>query len=299
MNTTEKKIDREIVKSLLEDLRDLPDGTRITMEELLADSLYSEHEFDDEAKACLRSGLYSSARQEKIILDEPDDSSFIVHNGDAKYICPYCGSKNTAHIMFGLPDFTPALVRRLDEGRLRLGGCVPSFALGDRYCNQCGKEFFTSSSGKLVRKNGTEENRPEPKPEFMKPENIERAESLSFTFSVINRMTVVYQISHTPDAAIAVRRRGPYLSPENGETEERVISETAWYDLIHLLYDDFKFHEWDPELINDSIPDGIEWEVAVHFPGSKIQLRRGRNTHPSCWSDLVDRILHFFRDAEE
>ena len=299
MNTTEKEIDHGIVKSLVEDLRDLPDGTRITMEELLADSLYSEHEFDDEAKACLRSRLYASAKQEKIILEEPDDSSFIVHNGDAKYICPYCGSKNTAHIMFGLPNFTPALVRRLDEGRLRLGGCVLSFASGDRYCNQCRKEFYTSSSGKPVRENETEENRPEPEPEFMKPENIEQAESLSFTFSVINRMTVVYQISHTPDAAIAVRRQGPYRSPENGDPEEGRISETDWYDLIHLLYDEFKFHEWDPEYINDRIPDGIEWEVAVHFPDNLIQQRRGRNVHPSCWSDLVDRILSFFTDAGE
>ena len=295
MNAAEKDIDREIVPGLVEDLRDLPDGTRITLDELIAESFFADEAFDDEAMAYLCKRLYSSAEKEKIILENSDGSSFIVHNGAAKFICPYCGSKNTAHIMYGLPDFSPELVRRLDEGRLRLGGCVLSFASGDRYCNHCGREFFTFSSGNMAQKNGPEKMRSGPEPGADKPEDPEQAESLTFTFSIIDRMTVEYQLRHITEAAIGTCLRGPYLAPANGKTEERMISEADWYDLIRQLYDRFKFHEWDPEYVNDRIPKGIEWSVTVQFPNNKIQQRSGRNAHPACWADFSDRILSFFR----
>ena len=296
MNGTEKDIDHEIVRSLVEDLRDLPDGTRITIKNLIAESFFADNVVDDGSIDYLCKRLFSLSKQEKIILEETEDGSVIVHNEDAKYICPHCGSKNTAHIMYGLPDFSPGLIKRLDEGRLRLGGCVLSFGSGDRFCNECEKEFFTSSCGKNKQKGEAEAKGSERDPEFAIPDNIEQAESLTFTFSIVNRMTVEYQIHRISDGGILTRRRGPYLAPENGHTDEGMISETVWLDLIRRLYDEFKFHEWDPEYINNSIPEGIEWKMTVRRPGNIIQQRRGHNAHPSCWADFSELILSLFPD---
>ena len=37
--------------------------------------------------------------------------------------CTRCGSKRVADILYGLPDFSDALVRKLDAGEIVLGGC--------------------------------------------------------------------------------------------------------------------------------------------------------------------------------
>ena len=146
MSTTKKEISREIVPCLVEDLRDLPDGTKITLEELITDSFYSGEVFSDEALAFLRKRLYSLVKREQIVLEKQDDGSFIVHNADAKYICPHCGSKNTARILYGYPAFSPQLERKLDEGRIRLGGCIVTDFDPDRHCNECGRDFSTVPS---------------------------------------------------------------------------------------------------------------------------------------------------------
>ncbi|HLR81994.1 MAG TPA: hypothetical protein VK051_02535 [Paenalcaligenes sp.] len=59
-------------------------------------------------------------------------------------VCPHCGSKDIAEIMYGYPDFTSEKLKKdLDEGKIALGGCV---VLGDveqptKKCNQCGEDF--------------------------------------------------------------------------------------------------------------------------------------------------------------
>ena len=62
---------------------------------------------------------------------------------DAEVVCPYCGSQNIAHLIYGMPAFTEELQRKLDEGKVALGGCVFEY---DRpillyHCNDCGEEF--------------------------------------------------------------------------------------------------------------------------------------------------------------
>ena len=62
---------------------------------------------------------------------------------DAEVVCPYCGSRNIAHLIYGMPAFTEELQRKLDECKVALGGCVFEY---DRpillyHCNDCGEEF--------------------------------------------------------------------------------------------------------------------------------------------------------------
>ena len=61
---------------------------------------------------------------------------------EAEVVCPYCGSRNIARILSGMPAFTEELQRELDEGKVALGGVFEY----DRpillyHCNDCGEEF--------------------------------------------------------------------------------------------------------------------------------------------------------------
>lgn len=48
-----------------------------------------------------------------------------------------------AGIMYGMPVFDAELRRKLDEGKVALGGCEIEFdhPMPSHHCNDCGKEF--------------------------------------------------------------------------------------------------------------------------------------------------------------
>ena len=58
--------------------------------------------------------------------------------------CPNCGSGNIAKIIWGLPDFTVELQKRIDAGEIVLGGCIPG--KGDFECKECGLRFRSAHS---------------------------------------------------------------------------------------------------------------------------------------------------------
>ena len=58
-----------------------------------------------------------------------------------KIVCPACGSKNTAIIMYGLPDFSPDLMKEIKLSKTKLGGCCHRNDSPDFVCNDCGKEW--------------------------------------------------------------------------------------------------------------------------------------------------------------
>lgn len=62
---------------------------------------------------------------------------------DTEVVCPYCGSRNIADIMYGMPVFDAKLRRKLDEGKVALGGCEIEFdcPMPSHHCNDCGEEF--------------------------------------------------------------------------------------------------------------------------------------------------------------
>ena len=68
----------------------------------------------------------------------------------ARIKCPYCGSKNTARIQYGYSLFSEELQQQLDEGSVKLGGCVINTVVVNgehiqtdprRYCKDCKKKF--------------------------------------------------------------------------------------------------------------------------------------------------------------
>lgn len=62
---------------------------------------------------------------------------------DTEVVCPYCGSRNIAGIVRGMPAFTEELQRELDEGKVALGGCEIGVdrPMPTHHCNDCDEEF--------------------------------------------------------------------------------------------------------------------------------------------------------------
>ena len=58
-----------------------------------------------------------------------------------KTVCPKCGSKNVAKILYGYPAFNEKLKKQLDNGEIVLGGCVIFDEDPKYHCNDCKEDF--------------------------------------------------------------------------------------------------------------------------------------------------------------
>ena len=63
--------------------------------------------------------------------------------------CPRCGSPRIARIFYGLPAMSPELRKKLDEGTVVLGGCMP-MAVSWR-CLECREGFIPENHPFRVR----------------------------------------------------------------------------------------------------------------------------------------------------
>ena len=55
--------------------------------------------------------------------------------------CPKCGSKNIAKYMYGLPLFSDELLKDIDNGKIKLGGCIVMEDAPKYHCNDCKEDF--------------------------------------------------------------------------------------------------------------------------------------------------------------
>lgn len=56
-------------------------------------------------------------------------------------ICPSCGSRNTAKILWGMPAYSEELEEELRNNEIILGGCCISDNDPSYHCNECLKDF--------------------------------------------------------------------------------------------------------------------------------------------------------------
>ena len=51
--------------------------------------------------------------------------------------CPQCGSTKIADILYGLPDYSPEFEKRIEDGKIALGGCCISNDDPIWKCTEC------------------------------------------------------------------------------------------------------------------------------------------------------------------
>jgi hypothetical protein len=52
--------------------------------------------------------------------------------------CPSCGGADIAMILFGLPDGSPELKKKVADKKIVLGGCIVGDKDHNLECNDCG-----------------------------------------------------------------------------------------------------------------------------------------------------------------
>lgn len=55
--------------------------------------------------------------------------------------CPNCSSTNTVKILYGMIDLDDDLQKKLESGKVVLGGCCVGFDDPTRHCNECNFDY--------------------------------------------------------------------------------------------------------------------------------------------------------------
>lgn len=298
MNNSTSEID-SIIQVLVEDLREVEDGAVTSTYELLKDTgcIYSL-KFEDAKEGSkyftkIDKSLRTAARKAKIRLEDtysdtkiqkdgekkiaPHNIPFKVRNKNAGIKCPYCGSKDTAYIYYGLPVMDDELKKRVDEGKVVIGGCKVSSTNPTRYCNHCKKSFATMP---LIKLNGkvTGEN------------YIYSVREISFHYdSVVSGVTDIDITQNIRGAEVSVRHA------PGGVRTEVYITDTKWMNIVKSLYEKMYLHEWKHSFKNPHVAGGDSWKLIITLTNNRHRTYSGVNTYPPYWNEFMALMRPFIK----
>ena len=149
---------REIVMEAMDYLWECEDGFAISIMTLLDELGYGPMEMDRDDIVSIHTAIFREAKYYHIELDMSKHDGliegllqgldYVVHNKESLGPkCPYCGSRHTARIQYGMPLMDEQMQRLLDEKIIVLGGCLMSDRNPDYHCNDCGREFWFFDCG--------------------------------------------------------------------------------------------------------------------------------------------------------
>ena len=206
--------------------------------------------------------------------------------------CPYCGSGNTAEILYGMPAFSRELREELDSGKLHLGGCCIDCVETEngetiwidpnRYCNHCHKEFGRPPY--LVAKDGRSAEA-----------YRDIVTGIRFTDGGYAGVETL-DIRRTREGAIArVSGFGPSLKMP---IPDRKITPARWDRLVNRLYSDIHIHEWKKKYEDPYILDGEQWKLEITLTNRRRRTYHGSNGFPPYWEELTALFQPFFSRKE-
>lgn len=283
MKKNEDDLIHEIVTSLLLDLLDLPEGSRITLNGLIADSLYAEHQLSEDIWETIQKRLKSLADRIYIDLVRQDDGSFIVHNLNAQIVCPYCGSTNTIRNLDIYNWLKPLVLEKLNQWKIHFHG-VDGRSHDDRYCKDCEKEFRTLPDAFAFL--GC--NKPYTGNEIgcVFPDDPDKIQKITYSHDISHGMSTKVDIIHTPDGATVEYLREKWGFIEKGQRYVWKIDHEQWAAIVHRLYYEYKIHELDPERLVPWKSECSRWRIVVFFCNDEIQARGNQNIYPPHWKEV-------------
>lgn len=273
-------------EDIVEELRECEDGTVTCTAELAKKCGYGDIEFDDLFD--LHYFLLDAAKANKITIDYitsdskgglPYNHTFTVKNKKAQIKCPYCGSSNTARYIYGLPAYSEEMQKKLDEGKIALGGCRVTVvqvndqrvvALPARRCNKCKKDFG--------------------KPPILKTRNEVTAEDYRDIVESITFTLGGFHEGHT-EVTITKKENGARVSVEQfpfalDGLEDRHITHARWQKIVNTLYSQLYLHEWKKKYVDPLVLDGTQWSLDIKLTNGRNRHYYGSNLYPPYWPEL-------------
>ncbi|MEJ2407620.1 MAG: hypothetical protein P8171_25840 [Candidatus Thiodiazotropha sp.] len=157
-----------------------------------------------------------------------------------KYICPKCGKRTGADILYG----DPAWERVKDDvkaGYLVIGGCCVHPDNPDRECTKCGRQW------RIKRR----------KPEY--PNELDPVPTL-FVFEIGGFTRPGYRIEWRDGALFY--SKGP--STYSGTTTQKSLSREDWLRFWSKLQaDGISLWNWKSRYENPEVMDGTQWELIL------------------------------------
>ena len=292
---------RHIAEDLIDELRELPDGTEITSWQLLKLGGYDPEEYSEEDLVEYHQYLLKTAKANHITLDMskhefrleglPYNLDFIVRNRKAQIKCPRCGSTNTARILFGMPAFDKNMEEKINSGKLRLGGCC-IYGVSDgkggminltpyRYCNKCHKEFD--------------------RPAVLVANDKKSAEEYCDIVTGI-RFSVNDYLLHSGFTEIEFKanQKGAKVSVfqipcDKGSIPDRQITALRWMRLVNQLYTELYLEDWKKKYEDHSVLDGERWSLEIMFTNRRKRTYWGSNAYPPYWTELKALFRPYMR----
>ncbi len=287
---------RYIVDDLIEELRELSDGYGITSGGLLKRFGYDPADMEADDLFEFHNALFRASKANHITLDMskhenkvegfPWDLVFAVRNKKAQIKCPYCGSMDTARILYGLHAFSDELLEKMNSGKVHLGGClIMGIKTEDgeiiqtaprRYCNHCRKEFAKSAY------------RHDKDHIAYYPDIVE---GLDFEIGGYVGGTTRITIRKNPKGALV------HVDYYNGIPDippaDRQITHLRWMRLIDRLFNELYLHEWKKKYADRSVLDGTQWHLEISLSGRRKRTIYGSNAFPPYWSELKSLFRPF------
>lgn len=203
--------------------------------------------------------------------------------GRTYYRCPRCGSSNTARFIYGYPQYDEEMQRKLDAGKIVLGGCcfpaveieggVVSLA-PDRRCNACKKDFGTPPV-LIERKTGAAEDY----------RDIVTAITLSVG-GFLSGWTKITIKKNKAGAAVDVLAMRPSVS-EDDIVPDRQMTAGEWDKFVDILYGKMNLHEWKKRYSIPGVLDGTQWKLEIKMSKGRKRTYEGDNEYPPYWRALL------------
>lgn len=287
---------REVAEDLVEELREMDDGTEICTIDLMRDSEWNIDLRDIDELLEIHLAIISLARKKNIQLGSPSKEveiiglpfycTYVVHNKRAQKKCPYCGSTHTAIIQYGMPHITERLEKKIEEGKVYLGGCcITEFEVDGKpcnldpawYCNDCRKEFGTQPY--FFSRKG--------KPPYFIEDYRDIVKSITFEIREYRGGEKKIKIRKRKTDAL-VQFTDIFSFPI---VEDKTITEKQWQHIVDCLYEDLYLHEWKKryELTPADgylVDDGEMWKLEIQLEGQRVRTYRGDNAYPPYWKEL-------------
>ncbi len=287
---------RYLAEDMVEDLRELEDGTSITTYQLLTRYGYTEKDLDIGELFDLHNMLFKLAKANHITLDMsaheglaeglPFHLDFVVRNKKAQYKCPHCGSVNTARYLYGMPAFSEEMQVKLDAGKWVLGGCCISSVeingqsvdtMSARRCNDCKKDF--ASAPILINR---------------KAETFEDYRDIvtAVKFSVGGYFGGYTEITIRKNDKGAIVKAQNTLDYEDLPGSKQ-ITPAKWQKIINTLYGQLYLHEWKKNYVDPEVLDGTQWSLDISLTNNRKRSYYGCNDYPPYWNELLKVFREF------
>ena len=189
----------------------------------------------------------------------------------ARRICPRCGSRKVAQILWGLPYFSEGLQKKLENETIHLGDCCITGEDPKYYCNICKKHFGA------------------PTKQF--EEDVIMIKVLIGGF-LSGYKTI--EVSKTDHGAI-VKSMYSLLNCDDSSKNEKEVSNVQWEKLVSILFR-CNIVDWEKEYYSPNILDGEQWELEVLYCMREPLRVFGSNKYPPHFSKfrkLINNLLNF------